>query len=176
MHGTYGFNRVVVEQFSTNRATGNSKNCTLALLGASFVMCSFLLCLFCAPGAFFASFVITSFFALLLSLFFPAPLGVAESFPTMSGDDENEQQISPVTEEDPNGTHTPVTGGSKPLLSKSTKNSFVGMADAVKEQKQTAYKRMKEMEKELKRFKFEEELDSDDCMVLENESRKRQKP
>ena len=32
------------------------------------------------------------------------------------------------------------------------------------------------MEKELKRFKFEEELDSDDSMVLENESRKRQKP
>ena len=30
-------------------------------------------------------------------------------------------------------------------------------------------------EKELKRFKFEEELDSDDSMVLENESRKRQK-
>ena len=35
---------------------------------------------------------------------------------------------------------------------------------------------MKEMEKELKRFKFEEELDSDDSMVLENVSRKRQKP
>ena len=38
----------------------------------------------------------------------------------MSGDDDNDQQISPVTQEDSNGTHTPVTGGSKPLLSKST--------------------------------------------------------
>ena len=94
----------------------------------------------------------------------------------MSGDDENEQQISPVTEEDPNGTQTPVTGGSKPLLSKSTKISFTGMAEAAKERKQTDYKRKKEMEKELKRFKFEEELDSDNSMVLENESRKRQKP
>ena len=94
----------------------------------------------------------------------------------MTGNDENEQQISPVTEEDPNGTHTPVTGGSKPLLSKSTKISFVGMADAAKERKQSAYKHMKEMEKELKRFNFEAELDSDDSMVLENESRKRQKP
>ena len=53
----------------------------------------------------------------------------------MSGDDENEQQISPVTEEDPNGTHTPVTGGSKPLLTESTKISFVGLADAAKERK-----------------------------------------
>ena len=94
----------------------------------------------------------------------------------MTGDDENEQQISPVTEGDPNGTHTPVTGGSKPLVSKSTKISFVGLADAAKERKQTAYRRMKEMEKELKRLKFEEELESDDSMVLENESRKRQKP
>ena len=94
----------------------------------------------------------------------------------MFGDDENEQQISPVTEGDPNGTQTPVTGGSKPLLSKSTKISFVGLADAAKERKHIAYRRMKEMEKELKSFKFEEELDSDDSMVLENESRKRQKP
>ena len=94
----------------------------------------------------------------------------------MSGDDDNDQQISPVTQEDPNGTHTPVTGGSKPLLSKSTKFSFVGLADAAKERKQTAYKRMKEMERELKRFKFEEELDSDDSMVFENESKRRQKP
>ena len=54
----------------------------------------------------------------------------------MSGDEENEQQISPVTEEDHNGTHTPVTDGSKPLLSKSTKHSFVGLADAAKERKQ----------------------------------------
>ena len=93
----------------------------------------------------------------------------------MTGDDENEQQSSPVTEEDPSGTHTPVTGGSKPLPIKSTKISFVGLVDAAKERKQTAYKRMKEMEKELKRYKFEEELDSDDSMVLENESRKRKK-
>ena len=94
----------------------------------------------------------------------------------MSGDDENEHQISPVTEGDPNGTHTLVTGSSKPLLSKSTKISSIGMAEAAKERKQTAYKRMKEMEKDLKRFKLEEELDSEDSMVLENESRKRQKP
>ena len=90
----------------------------------------------------------------------------------MTGDDENYHQISPLTEEDPNGTHTPVTGGSKPLLSKSTKLSFVGLADAAEERKQNAYRRMKEMEKELKRFKFEEELASDNSMILENESRK----
>ena len=94
----------------------------------------------------------------------------------MTGDDENEQQVSPVTEEDPNGNHTPVTGGSKPLLSKSTKISFVGMANAAKERKQNAYRRMKKWKKELKRFKLEEELDLDNSMVLENESRKRQKP
>ena len=94
----------------------------------------------------------------------------------MTGDDENEQQISPVTEEDPNGTHNPVTYGSKPLLSESTKLSFVGLADAAKERKQNAYRRMEEMEKELKIFIFEEDLDSDDSMILENESRKCQKP
>ena len=32
------------------------------------------------------------------------------------------------------------------------------------------------MEKELTRFRFEEDIDSDDSMVLKNESRKRQKP
>ena len=94
----------------------------------------------------------------------------------MSGDDDNDQQISPVTQEDSNGTHTPVTGGSKPLLSKSTKFSFVGLADTEKECKRDAYRRLKEMEKEIKRFKIEADLDSDDSMVLENESRKRQKP
>ena len=94
----------------------------------------------------------------------------------MSGDDDNDQQISPATQEDPNGTHTPVTGGSKPLLSKSTKISFVGLADAEKECKRDAYRRLKEMEKEIKRFKIEADLDSDDSMVLENESKRRQKP
>ena len=34
---------------------------------------------------------------------------------------------------------------------------------------------MKELEKEMKRFELEEELDSDDSMVLENESRKKNK-
>ena len=65
----------------------------------------------------------------------------------MSGDDKNEQRTSPVTEEDPNGIHIPVTGGSKPLLSKSTKISFVGIAEAAKARKQTAYERMKEWKK-----------------------------
>ena len=94
----------------------------------------------------------------------------------MSGDDDNDQQISLVTQEDPNGTHTPVTGGSKPLLSKSTKFSFVGLADTEKECKRNAYRRLKEMEKEMKRFKIEADLHSDDSLVLENESKKRQKP
>ena len=93
----------------------------------------------------------------------------------MSGDDDDDQQISPVTQEDPNGTHTPVTG-SKPLLSKSTKLSFVGLAATEKECKRDAYRRLKEMEKEIKRFKIEADLDSDDSMVLENESKRRQKP
>ena len=93
----------------------------------------------------------------------------------MSGDNENEQQISPVTGEDPNSAHTPVTGGSKPLLRKSTKFSFVESADAAKERKQNVYRRLKKIEKELKRNKLEEELDSDDSMVLEYESRKSQK-
>ena len=89
----------------------------------------------------------------------------------MSGDDEDDQQISPVTQEDPNGTHTPVTGGSKPLLSKSTKLSFVGLADTEKERKRDAYRRVKEMEKEIKTFKIEADLDSDDSLAPENESR-----
>ena len=67
----------------------------------------------------------------------------------MSGDDDDDQKISPVTQEDPNGTHTPVTGGSKPLLSKSTKFSFVGLAATEKERKRDAYRRLKEMEKEI---------------------------
>ena len=74
----------------------------------------------------------------------------------MFGDDDNDQQISPVTQEDPNGTHTPVTGGSKPLLSKSTKFSFVGLADTEKECKRDAYRRLKEMEKEIKRSKLKQ--------------------
>ena len=45
-----------------------------------------------------------------------------------------------------------------------------------KERKQDAYRRMKEMDKEMKRFKNDEELDSDDSLVLENESKIRQKP
>ena len=94
----------------------------------------------------------------------------------MSGDDDNDEQISPVTQEDPNGTHTPVTGGSKPLLRKSTKFSFVGLADTKKECKRDAYRRLKEMEKEIKRFKIEADLDSDDSLTLEIESKKRQKP
>ena len=94
----------------------------------------------------------------------------------MSGDDHNDQQISPVTQEDPNGTHTPVTGGSKPLLSKSTKFSFVGLAQTEKECKRDSYRRLKEMEREIKRFKIEADLDSDDSLALENESKKRQKP
>ena len=91
---------------------------------------------------------------------------------TTSGDDDNDQQISPVTQEDPNGTQTPVTGGSKPLLSKSTKFSFVGLADTEKERKRDAYRRLKKMEKEIKRFKIEADLDSDDSLALENEKTK----
>ena len=71
----------------------------------------------------------------------------------------------------------PVTVGSKPLLSRSTKLSLEGLADAAKERKQNAYRRIKEMKKkELKRFIFEEELYLNDSMFLENESRKRQNP
>ena len=94
----------------------------------------------------------------------------------MSGADDNNQQISPNTQEDPNGTHTPVPGGSKPLLRVSTKLSFVGLAETEKECKRDAYRRLKEMEKEIKRFKIEADLDSDDSLALENESKKRQKP
>ena len=94
----------------------------------------------------------------------------------MSGDDDNDQQISPVTQEDPNGTHTPVTGGSKPVLSKSTKISFVGLADAKKECKRDAYRRLKEMEKEIKRFKIEADLDSDDSMSLKMNLEKDKNP
>ena len=65
----------------------------------------------------------------------------------MSGDDDNDHQISLVTQEDPNGTHTPVTGGSKQLLSKSTKFSSLGLADTEKECKRDNYRRLKEMEK-----------------------------
>ena len=94
----------------------------------------------------------------------------------MSGDDDKDQKISPVTQEDPSGTQTPVTGASKPLLSKSTKFSFVGLADTEIECKRNAYQRLKEMKKEIKRFKIEADLDSDDSLAHENESKKRQKP
>ena len=94
----------------------------------------------------------------------------------MSGGDDNNQQISPATKEDSNGTHTLVTGDSKPLLSQSTKFSFVGLADTEKECKRDAYRRLKEMGKEIKRFKIEADLDSDDSLALEKESKNRQKP
>ena len=58
----------------------------------------------------------------------------------MSGDEENEQHRSPITEKDLKGTHTSVTG-SKPLLKKSTKRSFGGLADAAKGRKQDALER-----------------------------------
>ena len=94
----------------------------------------------------------------------------------MSGDDDNNQQISPVTQEDPNGTHSPVTGGSKPPTCKSTSFSFIGSAATAKERKQDAYRRVRELEKEMKRIKLEEDLDSDDSLAPENESKRRQKP
>ena len=50
----------------------------------------------------------------------------------MSADEETEQQISPVTEEDPNGTHAPVKGGSKPPICKSTSFSFIGSVATAK--------------------------------------------
>ena len=50
------------------------------------------------------------------------------------------------------------------------------MADAANERKQDAYRQLKEMEKDVKRFKIEEELVSDDSLILEHETRKRQKP
>ena len=65
----------------------------------------------------------------------------------MSADEQNEQQISPVAGEDHISTQTPVAGASKPPPCKSTTFSFNGSADAAKERKQIAYKRMKEMEK-----------------------------
>ena len=120
-------------------------------------------------------FVISSFFAYFFPLPSLHPFWVAEPFLTMSGDIDNDQQISPVTQEDPNGTHTPVTGGSKPLLSKSTKFFFVGLADTERECKRDAYRRLKEMEKEIKRSKLKQTY-SDDSLALENESKKRQKP
>ena len=94
----------------------------------------------------------------------------------MSGDDDKDQKISPVTQDAPSGTQTPVTGASKPLLSKSIKFSFVGLADTEIECKRNAYRRLKEMKNEIKRFKIEADLDSDDSMAHENESKKRQKP
>ena len=94
----------------------------------------------------------------------------------MSVDQETEQQQSPNAEEDHPGNHSPVTGGSKPPTCKSTSFSFIGSAATAKERKQDAYRRVRELEKEMKRKKLEEDLDSDDSLAPENESKRRQKP
>ena len=94
----------------------------------------------------------------------------------MSADEETEQQQSPNAEEDHPVTHTPVTGGSKPPTCKSTRFSFIGSAATAKERKQDSYRRVRELEKEMKRIKLEEDLDSDDSLAPENETKRRQKP
>ena len=94
----------------------------------------------------------------------------------MSADDETEQQQSPNAEEDHPGTHSPVKGGSKPPTCKSTSFSLIGSAAMTKERKQDAYRRKRDLEKEKKRIKLEEDLDSDDSLAPENESRRKQKP
>ena len=45
-----------------------------------------------------------------------------------------------------------------------------------KERKQDAYRWKRDLEKEKKRIKLEEDLDSDDSLAPENESRRKQKP
>ena len=94
----------------------------------------------------------------------------------MSAEKDTEQQRSPNDEENHNGTHSPVTGGSRPPTCESTSFSFLGSAVPAKECKKEAYKRLKEMEKDLKRYRFEDELVSDDSLVHENETKRRQKP
>ena len=94
----------------------------------------------------------------------------------MSADEETEQQQSPNAEEDHPGTHSPVKGGSKPPTCKSTSFSLIGLDAMTKKRKQDTYWRMRELEKELKRIKLEEDLDSDDSSAPENESRRKQKP
>ena len=80
----------------------------------------------------------------------------------MSADEETEQQQSPNAAEDHPGTHSPVKGGSKPPTCKSTSFSLIGSAAMTKERKQDAYRRMRELEKQIKRIKLEEDFDSDD--------------
>ena len=82
----------------------------------------------------------------------------------MSADKEAEQQQSPNAEEDHPGTHSPVKGGSKPPTCKSTSFSFKGSAATAKERKQDSYRRVRELEKEIKRIKLEDNLDSDDSL------------
>ena len=94
----------------------------------------------------------------------------------MSADEETEQQQSPNAAEDHPGNHSLVTGGSKSPTCKSTSFSFIGSAATAKERKQDAYRRVREQEKEVKRIKQEEDLDSDDSLAPENESKRRQNP
>ena len=94
----------------------------------------------------------------------------------MSADEETEQQQSPNAEEDHPGNHSPVTGGSKPPTCKSTSFSFIGSAATAKERKQDTYRRVRELEKEIKRIKLEDDLDSDDSLFPKNKSRRKQKP
>ena len=82
----------------------------------------------------------------------------------MSADEETEQQQSRNAEEDHPGTHSPVKGGSKPPTCKSTSFSFIGSDAAAKERKQDSYRRVRELEKEIKRIKLEDDLDSDDSL------------
>ena len=68
----------------------------------------------------------------------------------MSADEEPEQQQSPNDEEDHPGTHSQVKGGSKPPT---TSFSLIGSAAMTKERKHDAYRRMRELEKEMKRIR-----------------------
>ena len=94
----------------------------------------------------------------------------------MSADEKTEQQLSPNAEQDHPGTHYPVTGGGKPPTRKSTSFSFIGSAATAKERKQDSYRRVGELEKEIKRIELEDDLYSDDSLAPENESRRKQKP
>ena len=67
----------------------------------------------------------------------------------MSGDGENEQKRSFLAEEDHNGTDFLDTECNEPPSCKSTSFSFIGLASALKERKQVAFEKVKNLGAEL---------------------------
>ena len=85
---------------------------------------------------------------------------------------DGEKQTSPHPEDDP--TNTPASpkldaGGSKPSNCKSSSLNFFGPSYALKERKQVARQRLRDLAKQMRMLQLEEDLNSEnsDCEDME---------